>query len=61
MVPPLDPSAIADAVTRFYDGELFDTWRAGVIDEKKKYSWDFMADGIVALYHTCLEHGVRAD
>ncbi len=59
MVPPLDPSAIAEAVSRFYDEALFDTWRSGVIDEKKKYSWDFMADGIVTLYHACLDRGGR--
>ncbi|MBE0642930.1 MAG: glycosyltransferase [Bacteroidetes bacterium] len=50
IVPPEQPSAIADAVISFYEHDQFDAFRAGVIEEKKKYSWEYMAEGIEELY-----------
>ena len=50
IIPPENPERLADAVCDFFDRELFDLYRSNVIEEKKKYSWDFMADGIERLY-----------
>ncbi len=50
IVPPEKPSAIADAVISFFENDRFEDFRAGVIEEKKKYSWEYMADGIEELY-----------
>ncbi|MBL0174293.1 MAG: glycosyltransferase [Ignavibacteria bacterium] len=52
IVPPENPELLADAVCDFFDRNLFDTYRANVIEEKKKYSWDHMAAGIEALFHS---------
>lgn len=51
IVPPGQPAAIAEAVIAFFENERFEEYRAGVIEEKKKYSWEFMAEGIEKLYH----------
>jgi glycosyltransferase involved in cell wall biosynthesis len=50
IIPPGQPALLADAVCDFYERTLFDSYRANVIEEKKKYSWEFMADGIERLY-----------
>lgn len=50
LAPAGQPEAIADAVLRFYGERRFDSFREGVIEEKKKYSWEYMAQGIEALY-----------
>jgi glycosyltransferase involved in cell wall biosynthesis len=50
IVPPGRPDAIAAAVIDFFTHARFDDYRAAVIEEKKKYSWDAMAAGIEALY-----------
>ncbi len=50
IVPPEQPAAIAEAVVSFYENDRFESFRAGVIEEKKKYSWEYMAEGIEELY-----------
>jgi glycosyltransferase involved in cell wall biosynthesis len=50
MVPPGQPAALAEAVLDFFEHERFDDFRAAVIEEKKKYSWEYMAEGIEKLY-----------
>ena len=50
IVPPENPPALADAVCRFYKENRFEEFRRNVIEEKKKYSWDYMVEGIEELY-----------
>lgn len=50
IVPPEDPRALADAVVDFFAHDRFAEYRANVIEEKKKYSWEHMAEGIEELY-----------
>jgi glycosyltransferase involved in cell wall biosynthesis len=50
VTPPKQPAAFADAVCRFYDEGLRERFRANVMEEKKKYSWDYMTAGIMELY-----------
>ncbi len=50
LVPPESPSDLAEAVIRFYRDDLYDEFRSAVIEEKKKYSWDHMTNGIEELY-----------
>lgn len=55
IVPPEQPAALAEAVLSFFDGNHFDEYRAAVIEEKKKYSWDHMAEGIEKLYQQSVD------
>ncbi|MBR9978930.1 MAG: glycosyltransferase [Bacteroidetes bacterium] len=55
IVPPLQPAALADAVTAFFEQRQFDEFRAGVMEEKKKYSWEFMVEGIEKLYQRSVD------
>ena len=50
IVPPEDPHALAAAVIDFFAHDRFAEYRANVIEEKKKYSWEHMAEGIEELY-----------
>lgn len=52
IVPPRDAPALAEAVARFFEEEQFDAFRANVIEEKKKYSWDHMTRGIEEFHHS---------
>lgn len=54
MVPPEQPHALADAVVEYFEKELFEEYRANVIEERKKYSWEHMAEGIEQLYERSL-------
>jgi glycosyltransferase involved in cell wall biosynthesis len=49
VVPPDDPGALAAAVSRFYDEGWEERLRAGVREEKRKYSWDPMVAAIETL------------
>ncbi len=49
IVPPNDPQALADAIMRFYSGNLEAKLTAGANEERKKYSWDPMVDAIEQL------------
>ena len=55
IVPPEQPAALAEAVLSFFDGNRFEEYRAAVIEEKKKYSWDHMAEGIEKLYQQSVD------
>ncbi len=55
VVPPNDPSAFADAVVKFFGENRFEEFRAGVREEKKKYSWEYMVEGIERLYERSRE------
>lgn len=55
IVPPEQPGALADAVVDFFAHDRFDDARAAVIEEKKKYSWEYMAEGIEQLYQESIE------
>jgi glycosyltransferase involved in cell wall biosynthesis len=56
IVPPEQPPALADAVIDFFSHNRFSDYRANVIEEKKKYSWDHMAEGIEELYERSLKN-----
>jgi len=49
IVPIKDPDALADAVLRFYNGHHEKDFSKNIILEKKKYTWDRMAEAIEAL------------
>jgi D-inositol-3-phosphate glycosyltransferase len=49
VVPPGDGAALAAAVVRFYDEDWETRLRAGVREEKRKYSWEPMVAAIEAL------------
>lgn len=49
LVPPADPAALADAVSRFFDEERAASFAAGVAREKAKYSWSRMVETIETL------------
>jgi glycosyltransferase involved in cell wall biosynthesis len=48
LVPPQDPAALALAVLRFYRGAP-DRFKSAIRKEKKKYSWDRMAEAVEEL------------
>ena len=49
IVPPADPAALAAAVSRFFDEDRGAEFAAAVAVEKRKYSWDRMAEAIETL------------
>jgi glycosyltransferase involved in cell wall biosynthesis len=49
IVPPEDPSALAQAVIRFFAEDRTRDFAAGVAAEKEKYSWDRMAEAVEKL------------
>jgi glycosyltransferase involved in cell wall biosynthesis len=49
LVPPGDPQALADAVSRFFNEDRAEAFAAGVAREKAKYSWDRMAEAVEKL------------
>ncbi len=49
VVPPEDPSALADSIARFYSPGTEERLVAGVLQEKQKYSWDNLVDAIELL------------
>jgi len=46
LVPPADPPALADAVTRFFREDRAADFAAGVAREKSKYSWDHLCAAV---------------
>ena len=52
LVPPGDPQALADAIIRFFDTDRAQTFTAAVALEKRKYSWDRLAETIERLVET---------
>ncbi len=49
IVPPKDPSALANAIARFYHEKREAEFSRNVAVEKKKYSWDRMVEAIEQL------------
>lgn len=49
VVPPADPAALAAAVSRFFREDRAAAFAAAVAREKRKYSWDRMAEAVEAL------------
>lgn len=49
LVEKENPQAIADAVIRFFDGNMGNEFEAGVKDESYKYSWERMVENIERL------------
>jgi glycosyltransferase involved in cell wall biosynthesis len=49
IVPPEDPVSLAGAVSRFFTEGRADDFAAGVAREKKKYSWEPMAEAVEKL------------
>jgi glycosyltransferase involved in cell wall biosynthesis len=49
IVPPENPNALADAVVRFYKEKRELLFRANVLKEKKKYSWNTLVKVIEQL------------
>ena len=49
LVPPADPAALAAAVTRFFREDVAEQFAAEVAVEKRKYSWDRLAEVVEAL------------
>jgi D-inositol-3-phosphate glycosyltransferase len=54
LTAPEAPEDLAAAVLDFYRHDRFDEYRSNVINEKRKYSWDHMVEGIEQLYHRSL-------
>ena len=50
LVPPKDPSALADAVVRFYKNGKEVEFAENIIAEKAKFSWDRMRETIESFY-----------
>ena len=49
IVPPQDPTALAEAITRYFVEDKGEAFAANVAVEKKKYSWERMAEVIETL------------
>ncbi|MFK7848435.1 MAG: glycosyltransferase [Rhodothermales bacterium] len=49
VVPPEDPKALATAIIRFFEEDMRPQLQAGVLEEKKKYSWDQLLEAIEQL------------
>ncbi|MFA6469644.1 MAG: glycosyltransferase family 4 protein [Bacteroidota bacterium] len=49
IVPPNDPEALANAIQRFYDEKMEHQLMEGAHEERKKYSWEAMAEAIEQL------------
>lgn len=49
VVPPEDPSALADAMVRFVEEDLGERLAAGVRRQRERYSWDRLAEAIESL------------
>lgn len=49
IVPPNDPAALADAILRFYNEKMEQKLMAGASEERKKYTWEAMAEAIESL------------
>ena len=49
IVPPEDPAALAQAMIRFFRENRAEEFAANVVREKKKYSWDRMAEVVEEL------------
>lgn len=49
IVPPNDPAALADAILRFYNEKMEQKLMAGAGEERKKYTWEAMAEAIESL------------
>lgn len=49
VVPPEDPAALAAAIVRFFEDGMAERLTAGVMEEKKKYSWDRLYEALEAL------------
>ncbi len=52
IVPPNDPNALADAIIRFYEEGMEERLTAGAAEERKKYSWERMAEAVEQLAET---------
>lgn len=48
LVPPKDPSALADAVIKFYNHKDSISFEKNIESEKGKYSWERMADALLS-------------
>ena len=51
-VVDVDSTAIANALVDFYTNKTPDSFREGILEEKKKYSWDKMAKTVFKLYES---------
>lgn len=49
LVPPDNPSLLADAIIKFYEDNLEDSLINGIISEKEKYSWETYTNKIYNL------------
>jgi glycosyltransferase involved in cell wall biosynthesis len=49
IVKSQNPKLLADAIIRFYEENKENEFVANVIEEKKKYSWDYMVEGVEKL------------
>jgi glycosyltransferase involved in cell wall biosynthesis len=52
IVPPSNPGAMADAVSRFFDGGWAGRMAAHFSEEKRRFSWASLADAIEELYRS---------
>lgn len=50
LVPPKAESDLADAVVRFFEQNLAESFRQGIHKEAQRYSWDRMTETIEGLY-----------
>ena len=49
VVPPDDPAALADAMVRFAEDDLGPALEAGVARERRRYTWDRLAEALETL------------
>lgn len=49
LVPPGDPKALAGMMREFYAGKHGEQFAAAITEEKKKYTWEFLAENIEQL------------
>ena len=51
VIPPEDAGALASAIIRFFDENMFDTLARGVKNQKHRHSWERLCEAIEDLAH----------
>jgi len=51
LVPPENPSALADAVVRYFEESLEEPFARAIEVERQRYSWEAMASAVAQLVH----------
>jgi glycosyltransferase involved in cell wall biosynthesis len=62
LVPPADPSAIADAVIHFFNNDCAEKFKNQIRGQKQRFSWDHLVDAIteeISFSHNTLKSPIR--